>query len=72
MGYLMAEQEGMLLPIEEELRKRNAILILLRLPRYVSGYLQDYDMDVRTDFDNNPLSITIRVYYKKEEKKKEA
>jgi len=37
--------------------------ILMRAINYASSYLEDYDLDVRKDFDSYPISISIHVYW---------
>ena len=49
---------------EEKRRLDRAIIIANRAIKYIMGYLNDYNIDVRKDFQSNPIEITIRIYWK--------
>lgn len=61
--------EDILKVFEEHNRWRRAVEIANRLPKYVQGYLWDFDVMTEKDYDNNPISITIRIYWRKSDKK---
>jgi hypothetical protein len=50
----------------EEVRRRTVARILLRLQRYVRGYLPDARIDTEEDFSKNPAEVRIRVWWKDE------
>ena len=52
--------------MDEELRRRSVARILLRLQRYVRGYLPDARIDTEEDFSKNPAEVRIRVWWKDE------
>lgn len=53
--------------VDEELRRRTVARILLRLQRYVRGYLPDARIETDEDFSRNPAEVKIRVYWKEED-----
>jgi hypothetical protein len=53
--------------IDEEDRRRAVARILLRLQRYVRGYLPDLRIQTDEDFSKNPAEVNIRVWWKDEE-----
>ena len=50
--------------IDEETRRRTVARILLRLQRYVRGYLPDARIETDEDFSKNPAEVKIRVWWK--------
>ncbi|MGA2789475.1 MAG: hypothetical protein ABSF00_01770 [Candidatus Bathyarchaeia archaeon] len=54
--------------IDEELRRRTVAKILLRLQRYVRGYLPDLHIETDEDFSKNPAEVKIRVWWKDEKR----
>ena len=52
--------------VDEELMRRTVARILLRLQRYVRGYLPDARIETDEDFSKNPAEVKIRVYWKEE------
>ena len=52
--------------IDEEARRRRVTSILLRLQRYVRGYLPDARIETAEDFSKNPAEVKIRVWWKDE------
>ena len=52
--------------IDEETRRRTVARILLRLQRYVRGYLPDARIETIEDFSKNPAEVKIRVWWKDE------
>jgi hypothetical protein len=54
--------------IDEEDRRRAVARILLRLQRYVRGYLPDLRIQTDEDFSKNPAEVNIRVWWKNEER----
>jgi len=53
---------------DEEARRRIVSSILLRLPRYVRGYLPDFPMETHEDLSGNPLQVTVKVWWKPEKR----
>jgi len=53
--------------VDEELRRRSVARILLRLQRYVRGYLPDARIDTEEDFSKNPAEVRIRVWWKEKD-----
>ncbi|MGP8071423.1 MAG: hypothetical protein ACLP5V_16230 [Candidatus Bathyarchaeia archaeon] len=53
--------------INEEDKRRTVAKILLRLQRYVRGYLPDARIETDEDFSKNPAEVKIRVWWKDEE-----
>jgi hypothetical protein len=53
-------------PLDEEARRRTVARILLRLQRYVRGYLPDARIESEEDFSKNPAEVRIRVWWKDE------
>jgi len=53
--------------INEEDKRRTVAKILLRLQRYVRGYLPDARIETDEDFSKNPVEVKIRVWWKDEE-----
>jgi len=47
--------------INEEDKRRTVAKILLRLQRYVRGYLPDARIETDEDFSKNPVEVKIRV-----------
>ena len=61
--------ENILVPaIDEEAGRRRVAGILLRLQRYVRGYLPDARIETDEDFSKNPAEVKIRVWWKDEKK----
>lgn len=59
--------ESMLVPaIDEEAGRRRVASILLRLQRYVRGYLPSARIETDEDFSKNPAEVKIRVWWKDE------
>jgi hypothetical protein len=59
--------EQMTIPlIDNETRRRTVARILLRLQRYVRGYLPDLRIETDEDFSKNPAEVKIRVWWKDE------
>ena len=56
--------------INDETRRRTVARILLRLQRYVRGYLPDARIDTEEDFSKNPAEVKIRVWWKEEKQSK--
>jgi len=54
--------------IDEEDKRRAVAKILLRLQRYVRGYLPDLRIQTDEDFTKNPAEVKIRVWWKDEER----
>jgi hypothetical protein len=52
--------------IDDEMRRRIVARILLRLQRYVRGYLPDARIDTEEDFSKNPAEVKIKVWWKDE------
>jgi hypothetical protein len=52
--------------INDEARRRAVAGILLRLQRYVRGYLPDARIETDEDFSKNPAEVKIRVWWKDE------
>lgn len=52
--------------IDEETRRRRVANILLRLHRYVRGYLPDVRIETDEDFSKNPAEVRIRVWWRDE------
>ena len=36
---------------------------VLQAIRYINGYLEDYDIEIRRNLNQNPIEFTIRVYW---------
>jgi hypothetical protein len=53
-------------PIDEETSRRRVAGILLRLQRYVRGYLPNARIETDEDFSKNPAEVKIRVWWKDE------
>jgi hypothetical protein len=53
-------------PDDDETRRRTVAGILLRLQRYVRGYLPDLRIETDEDFSKNPAQVKIRVWWKDE------
>jgi hypothetical protein len=53
-------------PSDEETSRRTVAGILLRLQRYVRGYLPDARIETDEDFSKNPAEVRIRVWWKDE------
>jgi hypothetical protein len=53
--------------INEEDKRRTVAKILLRLQRYVRGYLPDARIETDEDSSKNPAEVKIRVWWKDEE-----
>jgi hypothetical protein len=51
---------------DEQARRRRVSSILLRLPKYVRGYLPDFPMETHEDLSGNPVQITVKVWWKPE------
>jgi len=49
---------------DEQARRRKVSSILLRLPKYVRGYLPDFPMETHEDLSGNPVQITVKVWWK--------
>lgn len=59
--------ESMLVPaIDEEAGRRRVASILVRLQRYVRGYLPNARIESDEDFSKNPAEVRIRVWWKDE------
>jgi hypothetical protein len=58
--YLVSE-------IGDEIKRRKVSHILVRLQRYVRGYLPDVRIETDEDFSKNPAEVKIRVWWKDEE-----
>jgi hypothetical protein len=59
--------EQMVMPAaDEEIERRRVSRILLRLQRYVRGYLPDLRIETDEDFSKNPAEVKIRVWWKDE------
>jgi len=54
--------------VDEETRRRAVASILVRLQRYVRGYLPDSRIETLEDLSSNPAEVTIRVWWKDERK----
>jgi hypothetical protein len=52
--------------VDDETRRRTVARILLRLQRYVRGYLPDARIETDEDFSKNPAEVKIRVWWKEE------
>jgi hypothetical protein len=52
--------------VDEETRRQTVARILLRLQRYVRGYLPDARIETDEDFSMNPAEVKIRVWWKDE------
>jgi hypothetical protein len=52
--------------IDDETRRRIVASILLRLQRYVRGYLPYLRIETDEDFSKNPAEVRIRVWWKNE------
>jgi hypothetical protein len=52
--------------IDEEARRRAVARILLRLQRYVRGYLPYLRIETDEEFSKNPAEVKIRVWWKDE------
>jgi hypothetical protein len=52
--------------VDEEANRRVVAQILLRLQRYVRGYLPDARIDTEEGFSKNPAEVKIRVWWKEE------
>jgi len=52
--------------IDDEIRRRTVGRILVRLQRYVRGYLPDARIETLEDLSKNPAEVTIRVWWKDE------
>jgi hypothetical protein len=64
-GDHLLEQISM--PVSDEVVERRRVSrILLRLQRYVRGYLPDLRIETDEDFSKNPAEVTIRVWWKDE------
>jgi hypothetical protein len=50
--------------VDEEMRRRIVTSILLRLQRYVRGYLPNARIETDEDFSKNPAEVRIRVWWK--------
>jgi len=50
--------------IDEETERRRVSSILVRLQRYVRGYLPDVRIETDEDFSKNPAEVKIRVWWK--------
>jgi hypothetical protein len=50
--------------VDDETRRRTVARILLRLQRYVRGYLPDARIETDEDFSKNPAEVKIRVWWK--------
>jgi hypothetical protein len=59
-------EQSSALSIDEETRRRTVARILLRLQRYVRGYLPDARIETDEDFSKNPAEVKIRVWWKQE------
>ena len=59
-------EQGVLSPIDEKEERRRVAQILVRLQRYVRGYLPDLRIDTVEDLSSNPLEVTIKVWWKNE------
>jgi hypothetical protein len=53
--------------MDEETIRRRVVSILLRLQRYVRGYLPNARIERDEDFSKNPAEVKIRVWWKDEE-----
>lgn len=62
-GDGLMEQISML-PIDDETKRRAVANILLRLQRYVRGYLPDARIETDEDFSKNPAEVRIKVWWK--------
>jgi len=59
--------ESILVPaIDDEDSRRRVASILLRLQRYVRGYLPNARIETDEDFSKNPAEVKIRVWWKDE------
>jgi hypothetical protein len=57
--------ESMPVPaIDEEASRRRVASILLRLQRYVRGYLPNARIETDEDFSKNPAEVKIKVWWK--------
>jgi hypothetical protein len=65
-GDGLVEQTSMPL-IDDETRRRAVARILLRLQRYVRGYLPNARIETDEDFSRNPAEVKIRVWWKDED-----
>lgn len=52
--------------IDEEAERRTVRGILVRLQRYVRGYLPDLKIETVEDLSKNPAEVKIRVWWKDE------
>jgi hypothetical protein len=59
-------EQSSTLSIDDETRRRTVAGILLRLQRYVRGYLPDLRIETDEDFSKNPAEVKIRVWWKDE------
>lgn len=53
--------------VDDELRRQAVAQILVRLQRYVRGYLPDLRIQTDEDFSKNPAEVKIRVWWKTED-----
>jgi hypothetical protein len=53
------------LTMDDEVSRRRVARILLRLQRYVTGYLPDLGIETDEDF-KNPAELKIRTWWKSE------
>jgi hypothetical protein len=53
--------------VNDEMNRRVVARILLRLQRYVRGYLPYLRIETDEDFSKNPAEVKIRVWWKSEE-----
>jgi len=51
---------------DEEIMRRRVTGILIRLQRYVRGYLPNARIETDEDFSKNPAEVRIRVWWKNE------
>lgn len=52
--------------LDEDTERRRVSRILLRLQRYVRGYLPDLRIETDEDFSKNPVEVKIKVWWKDE------
>lgn len=52
---------------DEERKRREVLGILVRLQRYVRGYLRYFRVEADEDFSKNPAVVTIKVWWKDDE-----
>jgi hypothetical protein len=59
-------EQSSIVSIDDETRRRIVARILLRLQRYVRGYLPNARIETDEDFSKNPAEVRIRVWWKDE------